>query len=106
MIRTVLFDLMGTLLVRAPGSAADPADHFYRVLQEAGNALGRDEFWRAGGTDQPAALALVMLARVRPHSCLDDIMRSELTSAQNDRRHADGHTAGGDNRPAGFCVLG
>ncbi|MFC1526708.1 HAD family hydrolase [Candidatus Latescibacterota bacterium] len=55
MIRTVLFDLMGTLLVEAPDSDADPADNFYRVLCGEGLTLGQEEFWTVLRETPPVA---------------------------------------------------
>ena len=45
MIRAVLFDLMGTLLVRNHTSDADPSANFYRVMCDAGLTLSEQEFW-------------------------------------------------------------
>ena len=55
MIRAVLFDLMGTLLVRDPASDADPSANFYRVMCEAGVGLSEEEFWAVLRDTPPVA---------------------------------------------------
>jgi HAD superfamily hydrolase (TIGR01509 family) len=56
MIRGVLFDLMGTLLIEDTLSPGDPFGNFHRVLCEAGLTMDRDELLAALGRTPPAAV--------------------------------------------------